>query len=116
MERVWVDLKYKDENYGDIYEISNDGWVRHKARTKPLKVEGKGSRASVVLYLSKDRTTRRVNIGQAQIESGLESSMLIVEGVETSPFTNQQQYVLQQMRGEILSEIKDLIDNYNLLK
>lgn len=104
----WVSLIYKGEDYGDVFKISNRGRIKNIKTKNIIKSHRVHLTMGVTIYYK--NKSRRINIGKAQIESGLERTVEDLPGRKLKEFNKQQEELLENRYNKRILELQEEVD------
>ena len=112
-KKIWVTLIYKGNDFGGIFEISEDGEIRNKSTRNILKAFWENRKMYTII--SYNNRTYRIVVGVAQKESRLVRTVMDKPRKETyeikdvPTFTEEQvNEIIKIVRGEINNGIKKM--------
>ena len=84
----WVNLIYDGIYFGDRFQISETGNIRNNKTKKCVTQKVKGLKLYSFIFYNK--RTYRIDIGEAQVQSGLEQTVFDTIKGKRPPFDNRQ--------------------------
>lgn len=100
----WVGLVYKDNYFGDMFKISTNGNIMNKKSKHIYKKVNDNNTIYCIIYY--ENTCFRINVGKAQIESGLEVTVYMTPELKLKWFEKNQAEMLEKLYGERIDELE----------
>lgn len=97
MEILWAGLIYNGFDFSDKFSISSDGRIKNIKDNKYPKIKREGNLLCSILWY--EDKAYRVNIGEAQMQSGLEKTVDLDNPTK-----------VKSLREVILEEVDEMIE------
>ena len=101
----WVDLVYKGKNFGDVFQISNQGHIRN-IKTNYVYTNRKDGNV-ITCGISYKGDTYRIDVAKAQRQNGLEVSVIESPYKELKGFSINQVKSLEKLYGQRIDDLEE---------